>query len=503
MQQKCRSVYGSSLLTVTGCSSSNEGPSWRCTLDPAALLVALIVGLFKKLSDKGGDRIAEALTDAAAAKVRELLDAIQERLRPEDPTEITLAELKRDPANTSLERVLTAQISQVLTDDRSLNDQLTDLLRQLMADNRLLVEALQERPAALGAQAVTHGSGHAVALHESPAAKVVIGGKIVEIQEADRPAAVPRELPPEPRYFTGRAALAAGLVRDLRRREDAVPRVLITGEPGVGKTGLALHVAHMLRRTDYPDIQLFIPLSTGGEVPVPVSPATALYDVLVALDVPRDRIPAGIEARQRRYRAELHGKAVLVVLDDAMDADQVEALVPPAGCTMIMTSRDELHEVLAEDARAVRLQPLSRREAVGYLAKRIGPGRVTREPTGALRIVKACDGLPLALSVVAAQLTAESGRTLNLNEVSWRLSYEQTRVKQLTAGRRSVHGALARRYRTLTDEQREVLHVLGVLNTSDLDVGVVAAALGVSEEDAAARLRDLVDAGLLEVADGR
>jgi hypothetical protein len=466
-------------------------------------LVALVAGLFKKLSDRGGDRIAEALTDAGMAKVRELLGAIHERLRPDDPTRIALAELEHDPANKGLEHVLTAQLSRLLADDRSLNDRLTDLLGQLMADNRLLAEALRDRPAAPGAQAVSQGPGHAVAVNESPDAQVVIGGKLLKFQEAERPAAVPRELPPEPRYFTGRGAVAAELVRDLRRREDAVPRVLITGEPGVGKTGLALHVAHALRRTDYPDVQLFIPLSAGGETPVQVSPGTALYDVLVALDVPRDRIPAGIEARQRRYRAELHGKAVLVVLDDAMDADQVEALVPPAGSAMIVTSRDELHEVLAEDARAVRLQPLSRPEAVAYLAKRIGTGRVTRELAGAGRIAKACDGLPLALSVVAAQLTAESGRSLKLSEVSWRLSYELTRVEQLTAGRRSVQAALARRYRTLTDEQREVLHVLGVLNRPDLDVGVVAAALGVSEEEAAARLWDLVDAGLLEVAGGR
>jgi hypothetical protein len=274
----------------------------------------------------------------------------------------------------------------------------------------------------------------AVAVAESSDVTVVIGrdNRLLKILEAERPVAAPRELPPEPRHFTGRSALSSSLVHELRRREDAVPRVLITGEPGVGKTGLALHVAHNLRRTDYPDIQLFIRLSTGGELPV--SREAALYDALIALDVPRDRIPAGIDARRRCYRAELAGKAVLVVLDDAVDADQVEALLPPAGCAMIVTSRDELHEVLAEDARAVRLQPLSLHEAVGYLAKRIGRARVAREFAGALRIVNACDRLPLALSVVAAQLTAESGKNLRLSEVSWRLPYERTRVAQLTAG---------------------------------------------------------------------
>jgi NB-ARC domain len=472
-------------------------------VDPAALVVALVVGLFKKLSDKGGDRIADELTDAAAAKVRELLGVIRERLRPEDPAGIALAELERDPANRSLERVLAAQMTKLLADDQPLNHRLTDLLQQVLDDNHALAEALSQRPAISGAHAESHGVGSAVAVAESSDVTVLIGKhhRLLKIHEAERPAAAPRELPPEPRYFTGRDALRSSLVHELRRREDAVPRVLITGEPGVGKTGLALHVAHNLRRTDYPDIQLFIPLSAGGELPVPRE--TALYDALIALDVPRDRIPAGIDARRRRYRAELDGKAVLVVLDDAVDADQVEALVPPAGCAMIVTSRDELHEVLADDARAVRLQPLSRREAIGYLAKRIGPARVGRELTGAVRIANACDRLPLPLTVVAAQLTAASGRTLNLNEMAWRLSYEQTRVEQLTAGRRSVQAAFAKRYRTLTDEQRELFQVLGVLNTAEVDVGVVAAALGVSEEDAAARLRDLVDAGLLEVAGGR
>ena len=472
-------------------------------MDPAALVVALVVGLFKKLSDKGGDRIAEELTDAAAAKVRELLAVIRERLRPEDPTGITLAELERDPANESLERVLTAQMTQLLADDQSLTHRLTDLLQQLLDHNHTLAEALLQRSAAPGAHAESHGEGSAVAVADSIDVTVVIGqdNRLLRIHEAERPAAAPRELPPEPRHFTGRDALSSSLTHELRRREDAVPRVLITGEPGVGKTGLALHVAHKLRRTDYPDIQLFIPLSAGGELPVPRE--NALYDALIALDVPRDRIPAGIDARRRRYRAELDGKAALVVLDDAVDADQVEALIPPAGCAMIVTSRDELHEVLADDARPVRLQPLNWREALGYLARRIGPTRVARELAGALRIVNACDRLPLALTIVAAQLTAASGRTLSLNEMAWLLSYEQTRVAQLTAGRRSVQAALAKRDRTLTDEQRQLFHILGVLNAAEVDVGVVAAALGVSEEEAAARLRDLVDAGLLEVAGGR
>jgi hypothetical protein len=457
----------------------------------------------KKVSDKGGDRIADALTDAAAAKVRALLGVIRERLHPDDPTRVALDELERHPANEGLERVLSVQIARLLADDQPLNHRLTDLLQQLLADNRALVEALQQGPAAPGAHAEVHGDGHAVAVNKSTGTRIIIGDdiRVVEIREADRPAATPRELPPDPRHFTGRSALTSSLLHELRRREDAVPRVLITGEPGVGKTGLALHVAHTLRRSHYSDIQLFIRLSRGGELPVP--PAHALYDALVALDVPRDRIPAGLEARKRRYRAELDGKAALIVLDDAVDADQVEALLPPAGCAMIVTSRDELHEMLADDARAARLQPLSLPEAIGYLIRRLGLGRVAREPASAWRIIKACDRLPLALSIVAAQLTAESGRNRRLNEASWLLAYERTRVAQLTAGRRSVQAALARRYRTLTDKQRELFHVLGVLNMAELEVGVVAAALGVTEEDAAARLRDLVDAGLLEVVDGR
>jgi hypothetical protein len=467
-------------------------------VDPAALLVALVVGLFRKLSDRGGDRIADALTDAAAAKVRELLAVLRERLGAEDPTETTLAELQRDPASEGLERVLTAQITRLLAEDQSLNHRLTDLLRQVLADNRGLAEALAQRTAAAGAHAESHGEGNAIAVNESTGTRIIIGDdiRVVEIREADRPAATPQELPPDPRYFTGRSALTSSLVHELRPRENAVPRVSITGEPGVGKTGLALHVAHALRRAHYAEVQLFIRLSTGGELPLPA--ADALYDALVALDVPRDRIPAGAEARRRRYLSELAGKAALVVLDDAVDAEQVDALLPPAGCAMIVTSRDELLEVLADEVRAVRLQPLSLQDAVRYLARRIGPDRVARELSGAVRIANACDRLPLALSIVAAQLNAESGKHLRLNEVSWRLSYERTRVEQLTAGRRSVPAALARRYRTLTDRQRELFLVLGVCNAADLDVGLVAAALGRAEEEAATRVAELVDAGLLE-----
>jgi DNA-binding SARP family transcriptional activator len=123
--------------------------------------------------------------------------------------------------------------------------------------------------------------------------------------------------------FRGRAA-------DLDRLRSAPGAVVITaidGMAGVGKTALAVHAAHRLAG-DYPDGQLFCDLHAHTPGGHPLEPETALELLLRMLGVRPDDIPDGLAARTARWRAELAGRRVLVVLDNAASARQVRSLLP-------------------------------------------------------------------------------------------------------------------------------------------------------------------------------
>jgi poly-beta-1,6-N-acetyl-D-glucosamine synthase len=308
---------------------------------------------------------------------------------------------------------------------------------------------------------------------------------------------VRHELPAGPKAFVGRRAEIGRALQVLGRRRDEAPVATITGRPGVGKTALALVLAHHLARTEYPDDQLFISLDSR----LPVSPADALYDRLLAFGIPPANIPGDLDGRRKLYLDALHGRRALVVLDDVTTAEQVRALWPPSGCAAIVTGSVELLKISKDGAETLRLQPLTTLEAMRFLTNRIGSRRVVREPLAALRIVRACGRVPLALACLAAHLTAARGRYLVLRSFARRLRDRRTRLDDLSVSdHEGVEPALAQIYRGLNQYQRRVFDVIGHLDAPELDAELVAAVLPTTLADAESVLAELVDEGLLEVA---
>ncbi|MEC4021148.1 NB-ARC domain-containing protein, partial [Streptomyces sp. H27-D2] len=178
----------------------------------------------------------------------------------------------------------------------------------------------------------------------------------------------------------------------------------VSGTAGVGKTALAVHWARRSREA-FPDGQLYVNLrgfDPGGSV---VSPAQAVRGFLDAFGVPPARIPAGLEAQVGLYRSLLAGRRVLMVLDNARDAEQVRPLLPGApGCLALVTSRNRLTSlVAAEGARLLTVDLLAPAEARALLTSRLGARRVAAEPAAVRELVVRCAGLPLALAIVAAR----------------------------------------------------------------------------------------------------
>ena len=181
----------------------------------------------------------------------------------------------------------------------------------------------------------------------------------------------------------------------------------LSGTAGVGKTALAVHWAHRVADR-FPDGQLYVNLRGFDPTGAVVTPAEAVRGFLDALGVPPERIPADLPAQVGLYRSLLAGRRMLVVLDNARDAEQVRPLLPgsPAAWSLV-TSRNQLAGlVAAEGAQPLTLDLLTAAEARQLLARRLGADRVAAEPEAVDEIIERCARLPLALAVVAARAAA-------------------------------------------------------------------------------------------------
>ncbi|MEV4510106.1 tetratricopeptide repeat protein [Dactylosporangium sp. NPDC049525] len=246
-------------------------------------------------------------------------------------------------------------------------------------------------------------------LGASPAEQGALATARDRVQEGRRPAAaappstpVPRQLPADVPAFTGRASRLADLDTVLDGGPDRfVPRVaLIAGTAGVGKTALAVHWAHRVAAR-FPDGQCYVDLR-GYDPQQPVDAGDALAELLRGLGVPASGVPATTAERAARYRTEVAGRRLLVVLDNASAADQVRPLLPGTGtCVVVVTSRDALGGLVARDGvHPIRLGRLDRADSLTLLRRLIGPDA----PTGTVELLaERCAGLPLALRVAATR----------------------------------------------------------------------------------------------------
>ncbi|MBN1399415.1 MAG: tetratricopeptide repeat protein, partial [Anaerolineae bacterium] len=199
------------------------------------------------------------------------------------------------------------------------------------------------------------------------------------------------QLPPPPADFVGRE-------EELRELLDAVQQggarlLAIRGLGGMGKTSLALMLGEQLEPL-YPDAQLYIEMR--GTEAQPLAPAEAMAQVVRAY-YPLASLPEGEQVLRATYRSVLHGQRALLLLDNVRDRAQVEALVPPSTCLLLITSRQHfsLAGVHALDLGGIALPEAAR------LLQAIVPRLGEHE---AEELAHACGRLPLALRVAGSAL---------------------------------------------------------------------------------------------------
>jgi DNA-binding SARP family transcriptional activator/tetratricopeptide (TPR) repeat protein len=313
---------------------------------------------------------------------------------------------------------------------------------------------------------------------------------------------VPRQLPADTDAFTGREAALKALDGLLGDPDEPAPRPLavaaIAGTAGIGKTALAVHWAHRVADR-FPDGQLYVNLRGFDPSGSPAEPAETVRGFLDALAVPPRQLPAGPDAQAGLYRSLLAGRRMLVLLDNARDADQVVPLLPGApGCLVLVTSRDRLAGLVAVvGAQPLALDLLDRDEAVRLLARRLGHDRVTAEPDATGDLIARCAGLPLALAIVAAR--AATHPELPLAALAGQLREARDGLDGFDGGDTAtdLRAVLSWSYHALSAPAARLFRLLGLHPGPDAGTAAAASLAGVTVARARALLAGLTRAHLV------
>jgi tetratricopeptide (TPR) repeat protein len=301
-----------------------------------------------------------------------------------------------------------------------------------------------------------------------------------------------RQLPPDLATFTGRQREIRRLVEDATAPAAGAPTVrvaLIEGMGGVGKTQLALHAAHeLVRAGHYTDLQLYANLRGFDPDRPPADPAAVLDSFLRQLGVAAQHVPQTLEERAAMFRDRLHGRAAVVVLDNAADVAQVRDLIPSSPtCLVLITSRRSLTELT--DASALLLDVFPPRESLELLARIVGAERVAAEPEAAQQIVELGGGLPLAVALAAARLRSRP---------AWTLQKLADRLAKGASAEAGVTAVLDLSYQALPATTQRLFRLLGIDPGLDVTAESVAALAGVTLDEADQLLEQLQDEHLVQ-----
>nr|WP_245651722.1 tetratricopeptide repeat protein [Streptosporangium amethystogenes] len=371
-------------------------------------------------------------------------------------------------------------------------ERLVELLMQVLYRSGRQTEALlayrQARGRLVGELGTEPGPGLR-ALHQ----RILQGDPALlpESQPGVRKDTPVNNLPRDSRTFTGRTVELDWLIGE-RARKDTVTVFAIDGMAGVGKTALAVHLAHRIT-DDYPDGQLYLDLHGHDAQNEPVDPATALDRLLRVLGVPAPRIPSGLDERATVWRTELARRRVLIVLDNATGHNQISHLLPGApGCLVVVTSRRRLAGL--DDVQSLSLDVLSPEDGATLFARVVGPQRVLQADDVA-SVVRLCGYLPLAIQLAGNRLRHRPA--WSVTDLVELLGRADRRLAEIRAENREITAAFELSFNCLDEWQQRAFRWLGLHPGTEITSECASVLLEVDQADAEKFLEDLHDHHLI------
>ncbi|MEU8421470.1 BTAD domain-containing putative transcriptional regulator [Micromonospora sp. NPDC048835] len=317
--------------------------------------------------------------------------------------------------------------------------------------------------------------------------------------EQSPPLVVPRQLPTPPALFTGRAGELARLSALLLGDPGSAGTVVVTGTGGVGKSWLALRWAYD-NRHHFPDGQLHVDLGGFGTATQAASPsALVVRSILPALGVKPMEIPGEPAAQFALYRSLTADRRLLVLLDNARDAEQVRPLLPGSTrCGVLVTSRHTLPGlVAAEGAHCLALDLPDDHQARQLLVRRLGAQRAAAQPAAVDELVSRTARLPLALSIVAARAAARP--TFPLQAIADDLAASRGGLAALATddAATDVRTVFSWSYRLLSPEAARLFRQISLHPAADVGAAAAASLAGTPPHLIRPALDELTRANLL------
>lgn len=376
------------------------------------------------------------------------------------------------------------------------NGRQADALEHYQALRRRLVDELGTDPGP-GVQRLHHRilrADPSLTASSSPSGR----GPVVSV--------VPHQLPPAVPHLVGRVRETAALTTQLESAVSSghVVIVSVAGTAGIGKTALAVHWAHQVRDR-FPDGQLYVNLRGFDPQAQAIDPAEAVRGFLDALGVTRQHLPPNPAAQTALYRSLVDGKKVLVLLDNARDAQQVRPLLPGAsGAVAVVTSRNRLPGLVAVDgAHPISLDLLTMDEAHDLLSRRLGPERVAAEPRAVRQIINRCARLPLALTIAATR-AGQTGFPLTLLAAELTEAAQRLDILSADDPASEVRAVFSWSYAALSPSAARLFRLLGLHPGPDISTSAAASLAALPPPLVREPLAELIRANLLtEHAPGR
>lgn len=303
----------------------------------------------------------------------------------------------------------------------------------------------------------------ALTLSNEEARALVLTSRTPPTRTVMKPVAgpVPAQLPASIPSFVGRAEPMRLLDAGLTAGDGATVTQAIVGSAGIGKTTLAVHWAHRVRRR-FPDGQIYLNLRGFDPYQSPLTTCAALHSILAALHFPSHQVPADPDAQVGLYRSLMAERRMLILLDNARDAQQVRPLLPGSADSLVLvTSRDRLSGlVTADGAGLLTLPRMPLVEARELLARRLGVRRAAADQPALDEVIEHCDRLPLALASAATFANRHPGASLGYLAAQLRNPHQRLDILSGSDPATNLRSVFLRSYATLSPEAARLFRLL-------------------------------------------